>query len=100
MSIFNTIARYGVVPVITIEDAKDALPLADALIDAGLPVAEITLRTKAAIGAISQISKYRPDMLVGAGTVLTEDHLHAAQRAGAAFALSPGIDAAPVKEAK
>lgn len=100
MSIFDTIARYGVVPVITIEDAKDALPLADALIDAGLPVAEITLRTEAAIGAISQIAKYRPSMLVGAGTVLTEDHVSAAQRAGAVFALSPGIDAATVKEAQ
>jgi 2-dehydro-3-deoxyphosphogluconate aldolase / (4S)-4-hydroxy-2-oxoglutarate aldolase len=100
MSIFDTVARYGVVPVITIDDAKDALPLADVLIDAGLPVAEITLRTEAAIGAISLIANYRPNMLVGAGTVLTEDQMSAAKTAGAAFALSPGIDAAIVKEAQ
>ena len=100
MSIFETIARYGVVPVISIEDEKDALALADALIDAGLPVAEITLRTDAAISSIAQIAKYRPEMLVGAGTVLNEEQLSAAQTAGAAFALSPGIDAATLSAAK
>ncbi|WP_412551107.1 bifunctional 4-hydroxy-2-oxoglutarate aldolase/2-dehydro-3-deoxy-phosphogluconate aldolase [Shimia sp. MIT910701] len=100
MSIFETLANYRVVPVISIEDANDALALADVLIDAGLPVAEITLRTDAAISAIEQIAKHRPAMLVGAGTVLDEDQLGAVQAAGAAFALSPGLDVATVAVAQ
>ncbi len=100
MSVFESIARYGVVPVTTIEDATDALALADVLIGAGLPVAEITLRTEAAISAIAQIAKYRPEMLVGAGTVLNEEQLCAAQTAGGAFALPPGIDVATLSAAQ
>lgn len=73
MRIFETLANYGVVPVISIEDANDALAVADVLIDAGLPVAEITLRTDAAISAIEQIEKHRPGMLADAGTVLDEN---------------------------
>ena len=100
MSVFEAIARYGVVPVISIEDAKDALPLADTLMDAGLPVAEITLRTEAAVDAIAEISENRPAMLVGAGTVLNEKQLQLAHSAGAKFALSPGIDVAVLSLAK
>ena len=100
MSIFDAIAHYGVVPVISIENEKDALPLADVLISAGLPIAEITLRTEGAIGAIAQIARCRPDMLVGAGTVLFEDQLEAVQSARAKFALSPGIDVATLSAAK
>lgn len=100
MEIFDEIAAYRVVPVIVIENADDALPLADALMDGGLPVAEITVRTEAAIDAIRLIAKHRPDMLVGAGTVLTEDHVHAVQDAGAAFALAPGIDDMVLSEAR
>ncbi len=100
MSVFETIARYSVVPVISIDDAKDALALADALIDAGLPVAEITLRTEAALSAIAQIAKYRPEMCIGAGTVLDEDQLNEVQDAGAGFALSPGLDVATILAAR
>ncbi|MEL7092767.1 MAG: bifunctional 4-hydroxy-2-oxoglutarate aldolase/2-dehydro-3-deoxy-phosphogluconate aldolase [Pseudomonadota bacterium] len=100
MSIFAAIARYGVVPVISIEDAKDALPLADILINAGLPVAEITLRTQAGLAAIREIAKHRPEMLVGAGTVLTEEQVDAAQSVGAKFALSPGLDVATLSFAQ
>ncbi|MEP4195063.1 MAG: bifunctional 4-hydroxy-2-oxoglutarate aldolase/2-dehydro-3-deoxy-phosphogluconate aldolase [Aliishimia sp.] len=65
-----------------------------------MPVAEITVRTEAAIDAIRLIAKHKPDMLVGAGTVLTEDQVHAVQDAGAAFALAPGIDRAVLSEAR
>lgn len=92
MSVFEEMTVHRVVPVISILDAKDALPLADALIEAGLPVAEITFRTSAAVDAIAAIARHRPDMVVGAGTVLNEKQLDTAQAAGAKFALSPGID--------
>ena len=100
MDVLNKIASYGVVPVIVIEDAKDALPLADALIDGGLPIAEITLRTPAALDAIKLIATHRPEMHLGAGTVIFEDQIAASQGAGARFALAPGFDAMVVGEAK
>ena len=92
MTVFDDMTAFGVVPVITISDVRDALPLVDALLAGGLPVAEITFRTAAAPEAIEMISKHRPQMLVGAGTVLTEDQADVAKDAGAKFALSPGID--------
>lgn len=92
MSIFDRLGDFGIIPVIVIDDAKDALPLADALTAGGLPLAEITLRTSAAADAIRQIARFRPQMLVGAGTVLTDQHVDLASMAGARFALSPGID--------
>jgi len=93
MSIFEQLSHYGVVPVIALDDAGAALPLADALIAGGLPVAEITFRTAAAQDTIAAMSAARPEMLVGAGTVLTVAQLDAAFEAGAQFALSPGLDA-------
>ncbi len=92
MGIFDTLSKYGVVPVIAIDDAKDALPLADALIAGGLPVAEITFRTAAARDVIAEISKHRPDVQLGAGTVLSTEQVDSAMAAGARFALSPGLD--------
>lgn len=99
MSIFDTLGSYGVVPVIALDDAAQALPLADALIAGGLPVAEITFRTSAARDTIAAIAANRPDMIVGAGTVLDEAQADAAKEAGASFALSPGIDAEVLKHA-
>lgn len=99
MDIFDTLSSCGIVPVIAIDDAADALPLADALIAGGLPVAEITFRTEAAREAIAAMAGQRPDLVVGAGTVLTEDQASAARQAGARFALSPGIDAAVLAHA-
>ena len=99
MTIFDKMAKFGVVPVIAIDDSKDALPLADALIAGGLPVAEITLRTPAAIKSIELIARHRPEIFVGAGTVLNETQAQAVKRAGASFALSPGIDRATLAEA-
>lgn len=93
MSIFDTLSTYGVVPVIAIDEVEAAIPLADALIEGGLPVAEITFRTDAARDVIARMTAERPDMIVGAGTVLTEEQADAALAAGAQFALSPGIDA-------
>ena len=92
MSIFDTLSGYGVIPVIAIDDAAHALPLADALISGGLPVAEITLRTPVACDAIAAIARHRPEVRVGAGTLLSEEQLDAAHSAGAAFGLAPGFD--------
>ncbi|SDX54750.1 bifunctional 4-hydroxy-2-oxoglutarate aldolase/2-dehydro-3-deoxy-phosphogluconate aldolase [Litoreibacter albidus] len=100
MNIFDTLSNHGVVPVIAIDDAADAIPLADALIAGGLPLAEITFRTDAASAIIKAITNERPDMIVGAGTVLTEAQADAALAAGSQFALSPGIDAAVLAHAR
>lgn len=84
--------EYGVVPVAVLEDAKDALPLAEALIEGGLPCAEVTFRTEAAEESIRRMSEKYPDMLVGAGTVLTIEQVDRAVKAGAKFIVSPGFD--------
>ncbi|MCI8490508.1 MAG: bifunctional 4-hydroxy-2-oxoglutarate aldolase/2-dehydro-3-deoxy-phosphogluconate aldolase [Lachnospiraceae bacterium] len=84
--------EYGVVPVVVLEDAKDALPLAKALTEGGLPCAEVTFRTEAAEESIRLMSSEYPDMLVGAGTVLTTEQVDRAAAAGAKFIVSPGFD--------
>lgn len=86
------IAAYGVVPVVVLNDAKDAEPLADALVAGGLACAEVTFRTAAAEESIRRMSAKYPDMLVGAGTVLTIDQVNRAVNAGAKFIVSPGFD--------
>ena len=98
--IFDDLSRHGVVPVIAIDDAVAALPLADALIAGGLPVAEITFRTAAARAAIAAIAAHRPQMILGAGTVLDEAQVDASVAAGARFALSPGLDGAVLDHAR
>ena len=98
--VFEKIAEFGVVPVIAIDSAEQALPLADALIAGGLPLAEITFRTEAAAETISRIAKNRPQMLVGAGTVLTPATVAAAREAGAAFAVAPGLNAPVIGSAR
>ena len=92
--------EMGIVPVVKIDDAAQALPLADALIAGGLPCAEITFRTDAAADAIRQIRENRPDMLVGAGTVLTLEQLEKAVEAGSQFIVSPGMNPEIVKAAQ
>ncbi|MFF3410700.1 bifunctional 4-hydroxy-2-oxoglutarate aldolase/2-dehydro-3-deoxy-phosphogluconate aldolase [Streptomyces sp. NPDC002742] len=79
-----------VVPVVVVEDAADAVPLARALVAGGLPVIEVTLRTPAALGAIRAIADAVPDAVVGAGTVLTPEHVAESVAAGARFLVSPG----------
>ncbi len=92
--------EMGLVPVVKLDRATDALPLADALIAGGLPCAEITFRTDAAGESIRLIRKNRPDMLVGAGTVLTLEQLTQAADAGAQFIVSPGLNPKIVSAAK
>ena len=84
--------KIGIVPVVVLDDAKDALPLAKALCDGGLPCAEITFRTAAAADSIRAITKEYPDMLVGAGTILTIKQVQDAVEAGASFIVCPGFD--------
>ena len=84
--------EFGVVPVVVLEDAKDALPLAEALTEGGLPCAEVTFRTEAAEASIRLMSEKYPEMLVGAGTVLTIEQVDRAVAAGAKFIVSPGFD--------
>lgn len=83
---------YAVVPVVVLDDAEDAAPLAEALIKGGLPCAEVTFRTEAAEESIRIMNKKYPDMLVGAGTVLTTEQVDRAVAAGAKFIVSPGFD--------
>jgi len=92
--------EMGIVPVVKIDDAAQALPLADALTAGGLPCAEITFRTDAAADAIRAIRENRPDMLVGAGTVLTLEQLERAVEAGSQFIVSPGLNPEIVKAAQ
>ena len=84
--------ELAVVPVVVLNDAKDALPLAEALVEGGLPCAEVTFRTEAAEESIWKMAEKYPDMLVGAGTVLTTDQVDRAVGAGAKFIVSPGFD--------
>lgn len=86
------IQKFGVVPVVVLNDAKDALPLAKALVEGGLPCAEVTFRTEAAEESIRQMAAEYPEMLVGAGTVLTIEQVDRAVNAGAKFIVSPGFD--------
>lgn len=84
--------EMGVVPVVVLEQSEDAVLLAKALIDGGLPCAEVTFRTAAAAESIRLMVEEYPDMLVGAGTVLTTEQVDQAMEAGAKFIVSPGFD--------
>lgn len=94
------IARHRVVPVIAIESVADALPLADALLAGGLPIIEVTFRTAAALDVIRVLARERPQLLVGAGTVLDAATVDAAAGAGARFALAPGCAPATIHRAR
>lgn len=86
------IAELGIIPVVKMEKAEDALPLGRALIDGDLPIAEITFRTSAAEESIKTLTGELPDLLVGAGTVLTIQQVKKAVSAGAKFIVSPGFN--------
>ncbi len=98
--LFARIEAVGVVPVIAIESVEHAVPLADALLEGGLPLAEITFRTKAAADVMARMTAERPDLMVGAGTILDQGSIDAARRSGATFGLAPGFDAAIVAAAR
>lgn len=96
-AVLKEIEKIGIVPVIKIDRVEDAVPLAGALIKGGLPCAEVTFRTKAAPAAIAEMTKAYPELLVGAGTVLTTAQADEAVKAGARFIVSPGLSAAVVR---
>ena len=90
--VLKTIGKYKLVPVVAIEQVEHALPLGEALLAAGLPLAEITFRTQAAEAVIKTLTDKIPNMLVGAGTVLSIDQVKRAVDAGARFMVSPGFN--------
>jgi 2-dehydro-3-deoxyphosphogluconate aldolase/(4S)-4-hydroxy-2-oxoglutarate aldolase len=96
---FAPLGRLRLVPVVEIEDPGAAAELGDALVRGGLPCAEITFRTDGAAAAIASIRQHCPDVLVGAGTVLTVDQADAAVDAGAAFLVAPGFSPRVVERA-
>jgi 2-dehydro-3-deoxyphosphogluconate aldolase/(4S)-4-hydroxy-2-oxoglutarate aldolase len=91
-TLIEEIKEFGIVPVVKIEDAQQALSLGKALLAGGLPCAEITFRTAAATQAISILSSEIPDLRLGAGTVLTVEQAKSAVSSGARFIVSPGFD--------
>ncbi len=97
--LFERMEKCGVVPVIAIESKELALPLADALIKGGLPVAEITFRTAAAAEVIDTLKHKRPQLFLGAGTILTVDQQIKAKECGAVFGVTPGLNPDVVKKA-
>jgi 2-dehydro-3-deoxyphosphogluconate aldolase/(4S)-4-hydroxy-2-oxoglutarate aldolase len=102
MEVNEIYARIGslcVVPVIAIENPDAALPLADALLEGGLPIAEITFRTAAAAAVIEKIAKQRPGILLGAGTLLNIENLRRAAECGATLGVAPGFNPDIVCEA-
>ena len=96
-AILEQIQKIGIVPVVVINDEKDAVPLAKALCAGGLPCAEVTFRTAAAAGAIKAMTEAFHNMCVGAGTVLNAEQVDAAVAAGAKFIVSPGLNPNTVK---
>lgn len=92
MNTADRMRRTGIVPVVVLDDAKDAVPTANALLAGGVSVMEITFRTAAAADSIKAVSENCPEMLVGAGTVVTLDQCKQALECGAQFIVSPGLD--------
>lgn len=95
-SVLQQLKEIGIIPVVAVDEAETAVPLGQALLTGGLPCAEITFRTAAAADAIRNMRAAFPEMLVGAGTVLTVAQAEQAKTAGAKFIVTPGFDAAVV----
>ncbi|MDD3240690.1 MAG: bifunctional 4-hydroxy-2-oxoglutarate aldolase/2-dehydro-3-deoxy-phosphogluconate aldolase [Lachnospira sp.] len=95
--VVEDLGKIGIVPVIALDDAKDAEPLAKALVEGGLPCAEVTFRTDAAEESIKIMSEKYPELIVGAGTVLTPEQADRAMAAGSKFIVSPGLNPKVVK---
>lgn len=100
IDLYKRLYEIGIIPVIKIEDATKAVPLAKALCEGGLPAAEITFRTPAARDAIRAIAEAFPEMLLGAGTVLNAEQADAAKEAGAHFIVSPGLNPNTVRHCR
>ena len=99
MMTVEQVAACGVVPVVVLEDAAQAVPTAKALLKGGINAMEITFRTAAARDSVANVAREVPEMIVGAGTVINVEQLHAAVEAGAKFIVSPGSDADIIREA-
>lgn len=91
-TLVHRLRNLKIVPIITIDDQAKAVPLADAIVAGGLPCAEITFRTAAGVEAVRRVAAERPDVLIGAGTVLTPEQAKQAKDAGAKFVLAPGLN--------
>ena len=91
-TLVNQLAAIKIIPVIAIDRAEDIIPLGKVLVENGLPAAEITFRSDAAVEAIRLLRESQPNMLIGAGTVLNEEQALAAKEAGATFVVSPGLN--------
>ena len=98
--VFDAIARFGVVPVVTIADASHALPLADALIAGGLPIVEVAFRTPEAASVVRTLTLHRAGLIVGAGTMLTPIDAQVARESSAAFGVAPGLNPKVVEQAR
>ena len=97
--VISQVSALRVVPVVVLEDSGDAVPLCSALSEGGLPLAEVTFRTDAAASSIERIARDLPDVLLGAGTVLTTDQVSRAADAGATFIVTPGFNPEVVEAA-
>lgn len=91
--VFERISEYGIVPLVTLDDPNDAVPLARALVEGGIPVAEVTFRTSAGGEAIKRMAKEVPEIIVGAGTVHDIDHAKETLDNGGKFVITPGFNA-------
>lgn len=98
-SLLATLKKSGNIAVLVLEDASRAVPLAEALLEGGVNAIELTLRTPAALEALRTVAREVPDMIVGAGTVLTTEQVQQASDAGAAFAVAPGLNPRVVRAA-
>ncbi len=96
-NLFKKISSIGIIPVITLDDISDAAPLAQALCKGGLPIAEVTYRTPCAHDAMIAMKKNCPEIIIGAGTILTKEQVDSALNAGAEFIVSPGLNPEIVK---
>ena len=92
--------KLGIVPVVVLDRAEDALPLAEKLTAGGLPCAEVTFRTAAAEESIRRMAKAFPDMIIGAGTVLTGEQVERTKAAGGTFIISPHMDPELIQKTK
>ena len=92
MDVYEKIKELQLIPVAVIDNVDNAVPLGNVLIDAGLPIIEVTFRTEEAVKSIKRLTKVLPDLLVGAGTVLKVDQVNGAMNAGAKFIVTPGFN--------
>lgn len=100
MSLLRSLARHPIIPVIIVDALEDAVPLGQALVEGGLPVLEVTLRTPVALQAIERMADEIEGAIVGAGTLRHSDDVHAAKAAGATFGVSPGSPASLLQAAQ